>query len=86
MLKVISRSTFDLQGVLDTLAASAARLCDADIVGIVRQRDGAYYAVSNFGLTLDQWEVIRRVQIEMGRGSITGRAISNGGTYKSRMF
>ena len=42
---------------------------------IVRQRDGAYYAVSNFGLTLDQWEVIRRVQIEMGRGSITGRAI-----------
>jgi GAF domain-containing protein len=75
VLKVISRSTFDLQTVLDTLAASAARLCDADTVGIVRQRGAAYHVVSNFGLTPEQWEVIRQSRLELGQGSIAGRAI-----------
>ena len=58
MLKVISRSAFELQLVIDTLVESAARLCDAD-AWLFRRHGDAYYWAASFGLSPEHHERIR---------------------------
>jgi GAF domain-containing protein len=78
VLKVISRSTFNLQNVLDTLVASAARLCDAEMVGMARQQGSVYRQVSSFGFPPDFREYMERMPLEVGRGTLAGRVVLEG--------
>jgi signal transduction histidine kinase/DNA-binding response OmpR family regulator len=80
VLKVISRSTFDLQTVLETLVESAVRLCEADMGAINRPKDGALMYVASYGLTPEFKEFMKRTPIVAGRGTITGRAWLEGRT------
>jgi GAF domain-containing protein len=78
VLKVISRSTFDLETVLRTLVESAARLCEADKATITRQRDGAFYRAESFGFSREFMDHVRDIPVAPDRGSATGRALLEG--------
>src|SRR6516162_1752214 len=82
VLKIISRSTFDLQSVLDTLVESAARLCDADMVSINRAQEDGYCAIAMYGFSPELKKYVSEHLIPGGRASVVGRTVMEGSTIQ----
>ena len=78
VLKVISRSTFNLQAVLDTLLESASRLCSADKGGIMMREGDEYRFQANYGFTPDAVQYSLEHPLKASSGSATGRVALEG--------
>src|SRR5262249_42322127 len=76
VFKAISRSTFDLQTVLDTLIESAAKLCEADLANIARPRsDGFFGLAATYGVPPALKDRVERTRYMAGRGTAIGRVL-----------
>jgi len=78
VLKVLSRSAFDLKAVLQTLVTFAAQLCEADKAAITRKIYGEFFFSETYGFSPEFLEYVKRLPVKPERGTVTGMALLEG--------
>jgi class 3 adenylate cyclase len=78
ILKTISSSAIDLKAVLNTLVESAARLCEADMTGILQPKGEIFEQAAAYGYSPEFVQFMEEHPLGMGRGTVVGRTLLEG--------